>query len=217
MSSPRHRTRAGTQRPTQLPVFVCDFADPLEAQAVVTMVTLVVRSGSLAFGRILELPAKEYFQRTGANGRERCAHLPCRRSWVRVPSSASKIPARSVFLSSAQETGASTWSHLADSPVTSKQQRGLERDQRQRVSDLLPDWPVATWPESNPTAWARSVFWMTGGSLLAGRRLAPWRFAHSVGGRVPMSLGSAHRVESRSRSGRVRVRYARSLRFSSAT
>ena len=41
---------------------------------------------------------------TGANGRNFSAPLPCRRSWVRVPSSASKTPADRGFLFVRQAT-----------------------------------------------------------------------------------------------------------------
>jgi hypothetical protein len=49
-----------------------------------------VRSGSVAFARSKKIPANSPFERTGANARQL---LPCRRSWVRVPSSAFKGPA----------------------------------------------------------------------------------------------------------------------------
>ena len=42
---------------------------------VVTMVTLVVRSGSLPSARTYEIPFKQAVERTGANGRERCSHF----------------------------------------------------------------------------------------------------------------------------------------------
>ena len=41
--------------------------------------------------------AKERPERAGANGCEHRAHLPCRRSWVRVPSSAPKTPVNRGF------------------------------------------------------------------------------------------------------------------------
>ena len=57
---------------------------------VARMARLGVRSGSLAFGRADEDAAHKRFERTDENTCERRSLLPCRRSWVRVPSSASK-------------------------------------------------------------------------------------------------------------------------------
>jgi hypothetical protein len=50
-----------------------------------------VRSRAVAFARPSRDPVTKPFERTGANGREHRSHLPCRRSWVRVPSSALKF------------------------------------------------------------------------------------------------------------------------------
>ena len=55
---------------------------------------------SLGFGRVrsgVRMTASMDFDRTGANWCERCAHLLCRRSWVRVPSSASQKPRSAGF------------------------------------------------------------------------------------------------------------------------
>ena len=54
---------------------------------------------SLASLAPAELAAKRRFQRTGANWRERSPILPCRRSWVRVPSSALSRRVPSLFFS----------------------------------------------------------------------------------------------------------------------
>jgi hypothetical protein len=62
------------------------------------MARFVVRSGSVVFARPGEDPVSKRFQLTGANWREHRAHLPCRRSWVRVPSSAYETPVNRGFL-----------------------------------------------------------------------------------------------------------------------
>src|SRR5262249_30873488 len=64
----------------------------IDERGVARMGRVGVRAGALAFADPDEDAAKEQFERTGANGCEHRAHLPCRRSWVRVPSSASKTP-----------------------------------------------------------------------------------------------------------------------------
>jgi hypothetical protein len=66
---------------------------------VARMARFDVRSGSLTFACSDRSAANASFKRTRANGRERCPHLPCRRSWVRVPSSASFRNFRPVALS----------------------------------------------------------------------------------------------------------------------
>jgi hypothetical protein len=50
------------------------------------------RSSSLKFARAIPEAEDKRFERTVSNRRERRLHLPCRRSWVRVPSSAPKTP-----------------------------------------------------------------------------------------------------------------------------
>src|SRR5579862_8094877 len=51
------------------------------------MARLGVRSGALMFACSTEDAEIKRFERTGANGCEHRWLLPCRRSWVRVPSS----------------------------------------------------------------------------------------------------------------------------------
>src|SRR5438093_7592316 len=58
------------------------------ARGVARMARFGVRSGSVGFARSDEDAANKRFERTCATGREHRSHLPCRRSWVRVPSSA---------------------------------------------------------------------------------------------------------------------------------
>jgi hypothetical protein len=58
---------------------------------VARMARFGVRSRAVAFARPSRDPVTKPFERTGANGREHRSHLPCRRSWVRVPSSALKF------------------------------------------------------------------------------------------------------------------------------
>ena len=67
-------------------------------RGVARMARFGVRSGAVAFARLSQHPATSGFERTGANGREHRRLLPCRRSWVRVPSSAPKTPVNLGFL-----------------------------------------------------------------------------------------------------------------------
>jgi hypothetical protein len=50
-----------------------------------------VRSVSVVCACLVEDPVSKRFERTCADGREHRAHLPCRGSWVRVPSSALRM------------------------------------------------------------------------------------------------------------------------------
>jgi hypothetical protein len=92
--------------------------------AVARMARFGVRSGSVAFARWDDHGVNTRFERTGANGRERRSHLPCRRSWVRVPSSALKSLQIAGVPSSTWQTMAAAWLHSCSGragfvPVTS--------------------------------------------------------------------------------------------------
>jgi hypothetical protein len=71
--------------------------DAYRIQRVARMARFGVRSGSLAFARTDEHAASKRFERTGANGCEHRWLSPCRRSWVRVPSSAPQTPGNRGF------------------------------------------------------------------------------------------------------------------------
>jgi hypothetical protein len=89
VESPRprvRRTQASTRRREK------GDKRPSSASGVARMARLGVRSGSLAFARQTRNLGNKRFERTGANGCDHRAHLPCRRSWVRVPSSALEKP-----------------------------------------------------------------------------------------------------------------------------
>jgi len=63
-------------------------ARPAKHRGVARMARFGVRSGSVAFARSAKHLVDKRFERTGANPCEHRWLLPCRRSWVRVPSSA---------------------------------------------------------------------------------------------------------------------------------
>jgi hypothetical protein len=93
MVARRRQSRADRTRPRR-PARV---GRPLDVSAITmaAMAALGVRSASLAFASPTKSRCKQGFQRTRANGRERSPPLPCRRSWVRVPSSALRKPRES--------------------------------------------------------------------------------------------------------------------------
>jgi len=76
------KTRSRSQRSSRSPDWALD--------SVPKMARFGVRSGSVASARLDGSPADSRFQPRGANGANGRAHLPCRRSRVRVPSSASR-------------------------------------------------------------------------------------------------------------------------------
>jgi hypothetical protein len=120
-----------------------------------------VRAGSLARTKILQTNELSERARTGANGR---SHLPCRRSWVRVPSSALTKP---------HEMGLFPWQWLQD--------QGLEQNRHRCITQRV-------WRNGVGTAQVRigvspNHAHNTGDRRVARRKRRTYRAARLVGSR----------------------------------